>query len=140
MTVGELIVAQRKLLGINQAELAKRLGVSASMVSQWEKGLRNPKPETLYKILLSTGLPEIEVMILTFSAYSGVDYEKASHYLNSFAQKVSYLIRTVGGADFIDAFFALNDEGKKIAVDRIKELAEIPKYKADTNENNQAEK
>ena len=140
MTVGEHIVDQRKSFGISQIELAKRLDVSASMVAQWEKGLRKPKPETLFKIFIAIGLPTLEAWNLTFSAYSNIDPDMVAFYFNTLDKKALLLVRTVGGSDLINSFFSLNDEGKKIAVDRIKELAEIPKYKADTNENNQAGK
>jgi transcriptional regulator with XRE-family HTH domain len=36
--------------GLGQEQLGYLLGVSAAMISQWERGERNPKNETLQKI------------------------------------------------------------------------------------------
>lgn len=50
MTTGQLIKAARIKAGLTQAALAEKLGISYVGVSQWENGIRNPKPETLQKI------------------------------------------------------------------------------------------
>ncbi len=60
MTIGERIKALRKEKGITQKELADRLGVSASMVGQYETGVRKPKYETIQKIANSLGITTAE--------------------------------------------------------------------------------
>lgn len=50
MTVGQRIQQARKAMGLSQVELGQKLGVSGSMIGQWENDLRNPKPETLQRI------------------------------------------------------------------------------------------
>lgn len=50
MTIGERIAAARKEAGLTQAELGKKLGVTQQMITQIEKGRRNPKTETICKI------------------------------------------------------------------------------------------
>ena len=50
MTVGERIKQARKKSNMTQKELGDKLGVSASMVAQYENDLRNPKIETAEKI------------------------------------------------------------------------------------------
>lgn len=50
MTVGKRIQMARKACGLSQQELGKLLGVSGSMIGQYENDLRNPKFETLEKI------------------------------------------------------------------------------------------
>ncbi len=50
MTIGERLRALRKEAGLTQKELGERLGVSASMIGQYETNLRKPKFETLEKI------------------------------------------------------------------------------------------
>ena len=61
MTIGERIKALRKEKGITQKELADRLGVSASMVGQYETGVRKPKYETIQKIADSLGITTAEI-------------------------------------------------------------------------------
>lgn len=47
MTIGDKIRTIRKEKGLTQKQLAQRLGVSASMVGQYETNVRKPKFETL---------------------------------------------------------------------------------------------
>ena len=47
MTIGDRIRTVRKEKGLTQKQLAQRLGVSASMVGQYETNVRKPKFETL---------------------------------------------------------------------------------------------
>lgn len=50
MTTGERIKAARKSVGMTQAALAEKLGISYVGVSQWENDIRNPKLSTLKRI------------------------------------------------------------------------------------------
>lgn len=57
MTTGEKIRQARKDAGMTQKALADALGVSESFVSQYEKGKREPKYQTLCKIAEALGMP-----------------------------------------------------------------------------------
>lgn len=50
MNIGENIRLARKNANLTQKELGEFLGVSQAMIGQYEKGIRNPKIETLGKI------------------------------------------------------------------------------------------
>ena len=50
MTTGERIQKARKAKKLSQRELGEMLGVSGSMIGQYENNLRKPKYETLVKI------------------------------------------------------------------------------------------
>lgn len=50
MNISANIRSFRKEKGLGQEQLGHLLGVSAAMISQWERGERNPKNETLQKI------------------------------------------------------------------------------------------
>ncbi len=56
MTTGQRIRDARKKAGMTQAELAEKLGVPYQSVSQWERGLRKPKIETLKKFAVLLGV------------------------------------------------------------------------------------
>lgn len=56
MTIGDRIRAARKEKGLTQKELAHKLGVSASMVGQYETNVRKPKIETLENISSALGV------------------------------------------------------------------------------------
>lgn len=57
MTIGKRIQMVRKAAGFSQKELGERLGVSGSMIGQYENNLRKPKRETLEKIAAALGVP-----------------------------------------------------------------------------------
>jgi len=50
MTTGQRIKAYRKKRGLTQEELGSILGVSGSMIAQWETDKRKPKYGTLKKL------------------------------------------------------------------------------------------
>lgn len=51
---GKQMRARRALLGLSQAGLAARIGVSQGAVSQWELGLA--EPETLMRVRIAAAL------------------------------------------------------------------------------------
>lgn len=57
MNIGEVIKAARKKAGLTQKQLAERMGVNPSLISQYEKGFRNPKLETLERIASALEVP-----------------------------------------------------------------------------------
>lgn len=56
MKTGEALKKARIDAGITQAELAKRLGVTPQTVSQYERGIKNPKVETLARFADALGI------------------------------------------------------------------------------------
>ena len=54
--IGERLREERVKSGISQRELARRLGLSASLISQLESGLSKPSVGTLYAIVTELGL------------------------------------------------------------------------------------
>lgn len=62
MTIGERIMKARKAVGLTQEELGKRIGVSASMVSQYETGARTPKVGTIQRFSDALNAPIMDVL------------------------------------------------------------------------------
>lgn len=62
MTTGQRIRAARKEAGLTQVELGEILGVSGSMIAQYETDKRNPKYETLKRIAAALEVPVPELM------------------------------------------------------------------------------
>ena len=54
--IGPRLRAQRESLGISLRELARRVGVSASLISQIERDKVNPSVSTLYALVRELGL------------------------------------------------------------------------------------
>jgi transcriptional regulator with XRE-family HTH domain len=55
--LGDRIRARRKELSLNQSDLAERAGVTASFVSQVERGVTSPSIDSLYKISQALAVP-----------------------------------------------------------------------------------
>lgn len=50
MSIGERIRTRREELGLSQAELAKRIGVTQGSIGNYESGVSNPKMELMQKL------------------------------------------------------------------------------------------
>ena len=61
MTTGQRIQQARKNVGLSQKQLGVKLGLSASMIGQWENDLRNPKKEALIKIADALGVSWLDL-------------------------------------------------------------------------------
>lgn len=80
MTTGERIRQARKSAGMTQAELARRLDVTPQTVSQYERGLINPKIETLRKFADALGVTsEVLLRGSAFSYSGGIKYINPEH-------------------------------------------------------------
>lgn len=62
MTTGQRIKKFRKKIGMTQEELGAILGVSGSMIAQYETDKRNPKYETLKRIAAALGVEWTELV------------------------------------------------------------------------------
>ncbi len=70
-SIGDRLREERKRAGLSQRELARRLGLSASMISQLEAGLSKPSVGTLYAIVTELNVSLDDVI-------RGKDYELGS--------------------------------------------------------------
>lgn len=61
-TMGQLIAAKRKELGLTQQELADRMGVTDKAVSKWERDLSCPDVSTLPHLAGELGLTPDELL------------------------------------------------------------------------------
>ena len=52
----------RQLAGLTQGELARRVGVNQSMISELERGTRSPRLSTARQLLQILGAPSIEAL------------------------------------------------------------------------------
>lgn len=139
MTVGERIQAARKKAGMKQSELAEKLGVAVITIGQYERGKRQPNLEQLRRIAaaldsdvvyLVCGQTTTELqsgILIQAEAEAKVEFEKLQleSQSRSFDERVSIssaLIR------LFKLFGRFNPIGYQKAVERVEELAEIPKY------------
>ena len=125
---GEEIRAARKRKGLTQKQLAEKMGVTETYISQYERDLRRPKPETVKRIA-----DALEIDALSIS-----DFDNASDILFS---DLNYDLARYGEhfLDLVSAFCQLTDEGKREAVKRVQELAEVPRFKREATHGNDSE-
>ena len=153
MHTGELIKQARVTMRITQAELAKRLGVTPQAISQYERGIKNPKPATLKKIAAALGVEWYELISNSQDEQSEIakeqmrqaigrvadiitkpcKYEISDELIEDSLKKVTISIPTSYNSarleKMIKDYGKLNDDGQQVAVERVHELTEIPRYK-----------
>ncbi len=69
LRAGDLIRDARRIAGLSQADLARRLGTHQSVISRWEREIESPRVDTLGRILQACGF-EAD---LTFRRHDDVD-------------------------------------------------------------------
>ena len=136
MTIGQRIRAVRKQIGLTQKELAQKMGLSFQSVAQWENDLRNPKPETLRRIAAALGvsyfdlLSEKERAIYESGFKEGSGAEEWQNYVIDELWKQEGYSYSDTEVRLINSFSQLNSDGQHKAVERVKELTEILRYRA----------
>lgn len=125
MTIGERIQKARKAAKLSQKELGDKLGVSASMIGQYENNLRKPKLNRLYSLanalnVYPSDLADLdETLMLGLGPMITIETEDGEFIsLSADTQE----------AQLLNKYNMLNESGKKVALDRLNELLQIPKY------------
>lgn len=119
MTVGERIQIARKRAGLSQKQLGEKMGLSASMIGQWENDLRNPKYDTSKRIAAAL---DVDVnWLMNGKTLEQRDQETKDKLQSRFTE--AELNKRLE-----DSYSKLTLEGKGKAVERVEELTEIPRY------------
>ena len=146
MTIGEIIQLARKNAGITQKELGRRIGVTGSMIGQWENNIRKPKRESLEKIedalgdsfrdaalcLIEKSSTEINLKLDKMRLHDSIEAELRDVSIQietKFQKQITDFIRSTDGRSIIDMYYNwLNDLGREETLKRIEELTHIDKY------------
>lgn len=140
MTTGENIKKYRKKAHLTQKELAEKCGLAHITIQQYERGLREPRLETVFKISKVLGvLPTLiiddlqEELSLWIENHpdtydrlifdNGNSKTNSDMYLEDTIEKMKPLLEL------------LNHEGQGIAIERVEELTQIPKYQEKEHDN-----
>ena len=62
MRIGKRIVIARMNAGLTQADLARKLNVTAQTISAWERGVKTPKLDTICRICNAIGCDTSEIL------------------------------------------------------------------------------
>ena len=124
MTIGDRIKAARKDKGLTQKQLEELCGINAANIRKYESGRQNPKIETIKRIANALG---VDVYELLGAAERELFVEgEASALFRGVGKDYSF---SEPEKKLVLSFNRLNQQGQQKAVERVEELAEIPKYK-----------
>lgn len=126
--IGLKIKAARKKAGLKQKELASRIGVSESRVSQYESGDQRPRIDTIQKIADGLGITPFDLL-----GPEWFDIQHGPEKLSDLASGVNalHVVSKAFGeqaSDMLSLFSELNEAGKSKALDYVSDLSEQPKY------------
>lgn len=115
--IGDNIRKFRKQKKMTQKRLGELVGVSEVMISQWERGERNPKFDNLMKIWKAL---DVSMSQLVEGAEGAWQY-----YSEDIAKDWGRTLKD----DLIKHFDLLNDAGQLEAIRDVEKLTKIPEYK-----------
>lgn len=126
--LGDRIREARKNASLTQAELAEKIGVKRSVISKYENGTISPKYDTILKIAEALNVPSHKL----YEDPQWTENRPKSHFniadvilaMEADAKSGTSERRIV----LLNLFKRLNADGQKVAIDRISELTEIPRY------------
>ena len=136
MNIGDTMRNIRKQKGMTLQQLADILGCSQQNISQYESGKRTPKLKTVQKIadalnvnvndLLESPLDDSSI----YQVLKNVDYSDSPVSRNFINAQLTIQIHDweLIDIELVKKFKQLNEIGKAIAIERIEELSEIPRY------------
>ncbi len=131
MQIGEAIRSARRNLGLTQREAANKLGIPVSTYSNYENGNRTPNMDTLCKIAEGFEI-DIDQLIKRPTEFDVTGFYKDHHFYfyDKFELEVRECDRFIPeiAVDLLLALSRMNEAGQQVALSRVEELAEIPKY------------
>lgn len=115
--IGSSIKSAREKVGMTQKELAEKMGTTPQNISQYERNIRNPKLETRERLAEAMGLSS-DTFLITYND------PQIAQELEQFLEDA--MKRRLSALKII--FCGLNEDGQRVALERLDELAQLPKY------------
>lgn len=150
--IGAAIRKQRKAQGLTLEALGEKMGISGSLVGQYERGVVNPKYETILRFAEALNVEPREILGKAFMDVIGPEEKRALAEADELTEVRLYysgkVVSVTAEEQLMEAFSELNVDGKRVAIERVRELTDIPKYQRqqddpageDFEENTSAEK
>ncbi|MGN0652338.1 MAG: helix-turn-helix domain-containing protein [Gemmiger sp.] len=120
MTIGENIRQARKKAGLTQRQLAEKSGVATITLQQYERGVREPKLDTIAKIARAMNLFASD--LISDDQWQNVDMT-FTDTTERYCQETPQYYRMV------EAFSTLNHTGAEKAAVAVEDLAKVPEYR-----------
>lgn len=115
--IGSSIKSAREKVGMTQKELAEKMGTTPQNISQYERNIRNPKLETRERLAEAMGLSS-DTFLITYNEPQ-IARELEQFLEDAMKRRLSELE---------NLFCSLNEDGQRVALERLDELAQLPKY------------
>lgn len=147
MTVGEKIYYCRLENHMTQKELGEKTGIDSATIGKYERGVLKPKLDTIAKIARAMNLYAADLIDddqwkqVSMWASGSLQDELAERTKDAQiaieeTRKLSLKVDLMqveqtfgaGGRKLMELYNLLNDNGQSVAVERVEELAQIPKY------------
>lgn len=139
MPTGNRIRLARERAGLTQRQLGDKLNMPFQSISQWERGIRNPKLSTLEKMADALGITVSELIDNeTSDVPDGGKIEPDIVYTEAGSEYIQYELPLPDGRKITiqipfntrlsEVWNMLNSDGQNIALERLRELAQIPGY------------
>jgi transcriptional regulator with XRE-family HTH domain len=126
MEMAERIKERRKAMGYTQTELGEKLGLQASAIAKYENGrVENIKRSTIADMAEVLGCSPSYLMGWSDSAE---DIKGKDDPLTLDEMPTSEQLELMHFSRLKKYYEMLNDIGKHVAAERIKELTEVPRY------------
>ena len=126
MEMAERIKERRKAMGYTQTELGEKLGLQASAIAKYENGrVENIKRSTIADMAEVLGCSPSYLMGWSDSAE---DITSKDDPLTLDEMPTSEKLELMQFSRIKKYYEMLNDIGKHVAAERIKELTEVPRY------------
>lgn len=123
--LGDRIRARRKELGMNQTDLAERAGMTASFVSQVERGVTSPSIDSLYKISQALEVPVFHFLLESEGSSPVVRHHERVHITWPWAgPELAFQLLTPRTSQRLEAFMTEWEPGEPTAISGFTESAE----------------
>lgn len=132
--IGERIKHARQIKGMSQETLARAIGSTKSTISKYELGHREPSLDTIQRIADALRIEFFDLVVPTGDQASvdglltEVEDAKKRGLRVVWKNDNLYLTAPSKEQKILLAFDKLNAKGREVAVKRVEELTEIPKY------------
>ena len=142
MTIGERIKAARKAAGMSQKDLAAKMGVTQSNISQYENDYATPSMATLFKYADALGCGVSDLLFDKEAAFAAIErYSKPEKKEERIRRQIAYydsLDRAHLVPDeeekLVSYYNHLNAAGKEKLLSYASDLAQIAAYTAPDSE------
>lgn len=133
LKIGEHIKRERKRAKMTQKDLAEKSGLATITIQQYERGVREPRAEIVYRIAKALGvlptklIDDMENELAEFIENHPNDYDTLIQFSSDDENELDPTIKK----QLVLLFNRLNDHGITVALERIEELTEIQRYRKD---------